>query len=333
MSDYKLYELSPKKKWSIFNICIWHNTLKNGKYVEFRYRIKHGVGSFYISLTESKKNELLEQDKILINDALSPKISFHMSSEVELGGKIINKQTYTEEEKKEIHRLLYFDIRESHKYDPNSSYILNTHILKANNWIHHSLQFYIRDGGCNIKLVPEHDDNEIKPYILIDSETNTSFSNDLWNINLKNGKNVEYEIYKIYEHIRSKVEITEKRKRILENDDNPNFANPKIILNDVSGCSVNDLIEFFSVNEKLTNEENYSKKEKQEIHRLLYFDKDDEKSYDPHCDCNVKDTILKANGWCIEENDITYGISSGGCILKKMNGFYYGNDPFSQEFI
>ena len=170
MSDYKLYDLSPKKKWSIFNTDIWHNTLKNGKYVEFRYKIKHRVGNFYISLTESKKNELLEQDKILIDDALCPKFSFHISGEVELGGKIINKQTYTEEEKKEIHRL-------------------------------------------------------------------------------------------------------------------------------------------------------------------LYFDKDDEKSYDPDCDCNVKDTVLLANGWRFEENDITYGISSGGCILRKMNFFYYSNEPFSQLFI
>ena len=333
MSDYKLYDLSPKKEWIIFNIDTWHNTLKNGKYVEFRYKIKHKMGSFYISLTETKKNELLEQDKILVNETLYPNYSFHISNEVELGGKIINIQTYTEDEKKEIHRLLYFDIRESHKYDPNGSYNWNSHILKENNWVSHPTYFYIREGGCNIKIVPEDDDKEIKPYILIDAEQNTSFSNELWNINLKNGKIVEYEINKIYAHLESKIEVTEKHKRIIENNKNPNFANPKVILNDVSGCSVNDLTGLFSVNEILINDYNYSKKEKKEIHRLLYFDKDDEESYDPDCDCNVKDTILKVNGWNIEENDITYCISSGGCILKEMVQFIYGNKPFSQGFI
>ena len=338
MSECKLYNLKPKYKNMIHMIDRWDNILENGKQVQHNSTMSFEWGTFQLEITEKCKNELLKQDRIIINDIPCDDYTLSLNHGLELSGKIINSYKYTEEELKEIHRLLYFDIRDTESYDPNSiKYVLHE-ILRENKWRHNKSIYSIKSGGCIIELVPEDNvlaNEEIETtnpngsnsylYKLKNAYKKTIYETELWNINLKNEKHVQYEINTFFNWGTFKVNLIDKEKNelLLKQD--------KIVLSDISDCIFYELNDTCDSNEKLVNEDKYTEEELKEIHRLLYLDKEDKDSYGPGCDDNIKGSILEANGWFMDNT--IYGIDSGGCTLEIMSEFIRDDNVYSSHFI
>ena len=105
MNESKLYKISARYKKSIYQEEQYINFLSNGKKVIFEKTTFFRWGYFEIELTEKEKEEILEKTDIILND--------YNSSCLELWDgcyyyeEIKNKDTYDENETKEINKLLY----------------------------------------------------------------------------------------------------------------------------------------------------------------------------------------------------------------------------------
>ena len=71
---------------------------------------------------------------------------------------ILNQDKYSEEELKEIHRLLYFDEEEPEDYDPDCDNCINEDLLEGNGWFMDNTIYGISSGGCT--LDDEDNDDE-----------------------------------------------------------------------------------------------------------------------------------------------------------------------------
>jgi len=126
---------------------------------------------------------------------------------------------------------------------------------------------------------------------------------------LSNGKRVRFEVTNYFYWGTFEIELTDKEKEeILKKD--------SIILNDYSGVSVDSLDSGCDYSDNICNEDSYTNIERREIHRLLYFDENDEESYTNDCD-NVDEDVLPQNGWSMD--DTIYGMDTG-CKLECISG-------------
>ena len=79
------------------------------------------------------KEELLKKDNIIINDVPGASCE-EMWDGCDRFEEIVNKDNYTKEELKEIHRLLFFSDEDPDYYDPDSDDCAEEDLLEANDW-------------------------------------------------------------------------------------------------------------------------------------------------------------------------------------------------------
>ena len=148
--ESQLYQLHNAYKKTIYATEQWNNVLKNGKHVRYEITTNFYWGTFEVELTEKEKNELLKKNEIILNDI--PGCCFQeLDSGCDHEERIVNEDNYTEEEKKEIHRLLYFDEDDKDVYDPECEDDVDESILEANDWSMDDTIYGIESGGCTLE--------------------------------------------------------------------------------------------------------------------------------------------------------------------------------------
>jgi hypothetical protein len=101
----------------------YNNKLSNGKLVDVEYIMYWHYANFEITLNAKEKKELLRKQE---NGEKISWDEYHMIATEQESGydgsiKIINKESYTKEELKEIHRLMYFTSDEYSDENPYES--------------------------------------------------------------------------------------------------------------------------------------------------------------------------------------------------------------------
>jgi len=166
---------------------------------------------------------------------------------------------------------------------------------------------------------PEIEDNyekteKIHTYELTADYKKSTYQTEQWNNVLSNGKHVRFEVTNYFYWGTFEIELTDKEKEeILKKD--------SIVLNDYS-VSCNELDSGCDYYDEICNKDSYTEEELKEIHRLLYFDENDEESYTSDCD-DVNDYVLEQNGWSMD--DTIYGIDTG-CELELISGEEYSTE-------
>jgi len=146
----KIYRLTADYKKSTYQIEQWNNTLSNGKHVRFEITNYFYWGTFEIELTDKEKEEILKKDSIILNDYTGVSVEF-LDSGCEYFDEICNKERYTPEELKEIHRLIYLnpDDKESYTSDCDD---VNENVLEINGWSMDDT-IYGMDTGCELECI------------------------------------------------------------------------------------------------------------------------------------------------------------------------------------
>ena len=149
--------------------------------------------------------------------------------------------------------------------------------------------------------------NESKIYKLSADSKKATYQTEQWNNVLKNGKSVRFEVTTYFRWGDFEIELNEKEKQeILKLD--------SIILNDY-GCSCIELTDGCDQYEEIVDDDNFDDYEKKEIHRLLYYNEENEEDYESDADYCIDQDTLEINGWSMD--DTIYGISTG-CVLKDI---------------
>ena len=146
----KIYRLTADYKKSTYQTEQWNNTLSNGKYVRFEITNYFYWGTFEIELTDKEKEEILKKDSIILNDYTGVSTEF-LDSGCDYSYEICNKERYTPEELKEIHRLLYLDPDDNESYTSDCDDV-DEDVLEKNGW---SLDdtIYGIDTGCELECI------------------------------------------------------------------------------------------------------------------------------------------------------------------------------------
>jgi hypothetical protein len=150
---------------------------------------------------------------------------------------------------------------------------------------------------------------KIKVYHITSEYNKSTYQTEQWNNILSNGKPVCCEITNYFYWGTFEIELTDKEKEEI-------LKKSSIILNDYAGVSVESLDDGFNSSVEICNKENFTPEELKEIHRLIYLDPDDEKSYTSDC-TTVDEDVLEQNGWSMD--DTIYGINSS-CELECISG-------------
>ncbi len=132
-NETKTYKITANYKKSTYQEEHWVNKLKNGRYVTLHVTTFFRWGTFEVSLTDQEKKEILEKEDIKLND-------YHCSMEEMWDGcdryiELQEEDTYSSDEIKEIHRLMYCEDLEdsSYEYDSDNDEFQED-ILDANGW-------------------------------------------------------------------------------------------------------------------------------------------------------------------------------------------------------
>ena len=162
MSEYKskVYHLTADYKKSIYQTEQWNNVLSNGKYVRFEVTNYFYWGTFEIELTDKEKEEILKKKSIIINDYAGVSVE-SLDDGCDCCEEICNKESFTPEELKEIHRLLYLDPDDEESYTSDCD-DTNTDILEQNGWSMDDTIYGI-DTGCELECISgeEYGDTEV----------------------------------------------------------------------------------------------------------------------------------------------------------------------------
>ena len=130
--ELEAYNVYPESKDSVYTTEHWTNQLSNGKRVTVLHVQQWRNGSFTIELSEKDKETLMTQEHIILND--------HGASVEELSSgwfyetEIKNEDSFNDEEKKEIHRLMFCDKEDEDAYNSEEKYYFEQDIMEANNW-------------------------------------------------------------------------------------------------------------------------------------------------------------------------------------------------------
>ena len=156
--------------------------------------------------------------------------------------------------------------------------------------------------------VKNEEEEKTKIYHLTADYKKSTYQTEQWNNVLSNGKHVRFEVTNYFYWGTFEIELTDKEKEeILKKD--------SIILNDHSGVSVESLDSGCDCSDEICNKDSYTKIERREIHRLLYFDRYHQTSYTSDCD-DIDEDILELNGWSMD--DTIYGMDTG-CELTLIS--------------
>ena len=151
---YHVYNLENAYKKTIYQNEQWNTNLKNGKHVLYEIQTNFYWGSCEVELTDKDKDELLKQNELIFNDIPGCSMD-NLDGGCDVEGNLVNADNYTEEEKKEIHRLLYFDEDDKETYDPECDDNVDVCILEANNWSMDDTIYGIDTGGCTLECISE----------------------------------------------------------------------------------------------------------------------------------------------------------------------------------
>lgn len=144
----KMYHLTANYKKSTYQTEQWKNMLSNGKYVTFEITRFFYWGTFEIELTDKEKKEILKKDSIILNDYAGVSVE-SLDSECDYSHDIYNKQGFTPEELKEIHRLVFLDPDDKESYDSDCDDV-DENILQKNGWSMDDT-IYGMDTGCELQ--------------------------------------------------------------------------------------------------------------------------------------------------------------------------------------
>jgi len=146
------YEIEPSNKSAIYTIEEWHITTSTGSDVILLYTQCWDYGTFEITVDEDKIDKLITSTPIIINDNGGCVNTLEMGWYYE--HKIKNVDKYTDEEIKEINRLIYTDIDESGDNDDTDydEECVDTGRLEDNGWTLEDTIYEVYDGveiiGC-----------------------------------------------------------------------------------------------------------------------------------------------------------------------------------------
>jgi len=151
----KIYHLTADYKKSTYQTEQWNNVLSNGKHVRFEITNYFYWGTFEIELTDKQKEEILKKNSIILNDHSGVSVE-SLDSGCDYSDEICNIDSFTQEECKEIHRLLYFDANdeESYQTERDDSIGVDTDILEQNGWSMDET-IYGMDTGCELECVSD----------------------------------------------------------------------------------------------------------------------------------------------------------------------------------
>tara|TARA_B110000967_G_C18751518_1_gene493077 strand:+ start:252 stop:758 length:507 start_codon:yes stop_codon:yes gene_type:complete len=152
-------------------------------------------------------------------------------------------------------------------------------------------------------------EDKIKIYHLTADYKKSTYQTEQWNNTLSNGNPVRFEITNYFYWGTFEIELTDKGKEEI-------LKKNSIILNDYAGVSVESLDDGCDYSHEICNKESFTPEDLKEIHRLLYLDTDDEKSYTVECN-DIDENVLEQNGWSMD--DTIYGINTG-CELECISG-------------
>lgn len=147
MEETKLYKISPEYKKSVYQTEQWTNQLSNGKKVVLEITTYFRYGDFEVELTEKEKDEILKKDDIILNDYNAS--CNELWDGCDLYQEIPNEDKLSEEEKREMHRLMYKDEDEPDSYDGDCDDHVNEDILEANGWSMDDTTYGI---SCRVEL-------------------------------------------------------------------------------------------------------------------------------------------------------------------------------------
>ena len=150
MTQSEEYHLYPKNKDCIYTTEYWNNQLSNGKQVTVLYVQQWRHGEFTIELDEKEKATILTNDNITLNDwgACTEEITSGWFYET----KIKNEDSFNEEEKKEIHRLMFCDKDDEDAYNSEEEYDFEQDIMEANDWSMDDTIYEIING-CELEIM------------------------------------------------------------------------------------------------------------------------------------------------------------------------------------
>ncbi len=150
IEESHIYELTADYKKCTYQREQWNNVLSNGKHVRFEVTNYFYWGTFEIELTDKEKEEILKKDSIILNDHSGISVD-SLDGGCDYNDEICNMDSYTEEELKEIHRLLYLDPyhHTAYKIDCND---VDEDILELNGWSMDDT-IYGMDTGCELELI------------------------------------------------------------------------------------------------------------------------------------------------------------------------------------
>lgn len=144
----KMYHLTANYKKSTYQTEQWKNILSNGKHVTFEITRYFYWGTFELELTDKEKKEILKKDSIILNDYAGVSVE-SLDSECDYSHEIYNKQGFTPEELKEIHRLVFLDPDDKESYDSERDEV-DENILQKNGWSMDDT-IYGMDTGCELQ--------------------------------------------------------------------------------------------------------------------------------------------------------------------------------------
>ena len=148
MSDeVKEYTVSPKQDDSFFTTEHWVNKLSNGKVVTVLHVQQHDEATILVELTEEDKEKILASDHIILNDYGAFIDSVETGWFFEM--KIKDEESYTDEEKKEIHKLMYCDTDNEDACNSEKEYDFESERMETNGWDMNDTVYEIY--GCELE--------------------------------------------------------------------------------------------------------------------------------------------------------------------------------------
>ena len=131
--ETKTYKITADYKKSTYQEEHWVNKLKNGRYVTIYVTTFFRWGTFEITLNDQEKKEILKKEEIILNNYVCA--MEEMWDGCDRYVEIQEKDTYSSEEMKEIHRLMYCEDIENSDYEYDSDNDeFQEDILDANGW-------------------------------------------------------------------------------------------------------------------------------------------------------------------------------------------------------
>ena len=143
----RIYELSADYKKCTYQTEQWNNVLSTGKSVRFEVTNYFYWGTFEIELTDQERDEILKKKSIVLNDYAGVSVE-SLDSGCDYSDEICDKDSFTEEERKEIHRLLYLDPDDEESYTVDCDTV-DEDVLDQNGWSMDETIYGI-DTGCEL---------------------------------------------------------------------------------------------------------------------------------------------------------------------------------------